>query len=418
MTDTTMSSKEKVKTVTDPKVDAAARERLITARVGLLLRAGFFGNLATRLKLVNADDWCPTAATDGRTFWYNSAFIQRLSLKECEFLFGHEVLHVVYDHLGRRANRDPVLSNIAADYCVNNDLIEQGIGNKITAVPILYNKKYSGWSYEEVYDDLFKNADKINIKDLANQLLDEHLEEGDDGDADGDGNEEGNGRPKLSKADAKALRDEIKDAIMQAAQACGAGDLPLGVQRLIKEMTESVIDWRELLLQQIQSTIKNDFSWTRPNRRGWHMDAVLPGQKPGETIDVCIAIDTSGSIGEKELKIFLSEINGIMESYDDYRIKVWSFDTSVHNPDEFTQDNMRSIAEYVPGGGGGTDFMCNWEYMKANEIEPKKFIMFTDGYPFGSWGDPDYCDTVFIIKGNPGAEAPFGIWAHYEDAKK
>jgi predicted metal-dependent peptidase len=418
MTDTTMSSKEKAKTVTDPKVDAAARERLITARVGLLLRAGFFGNLATRLKLVNADDWCPTAATDGRTFWYNSAFIQRLSLKECEFLFGHEVLHVVYDHLGRRANRDPVLSNIAADYCVNNDLIEQGIGNKITAVPILYNKKYSGWSYEEVYDDLFKNADKINVKELAQQLLDEHLEEGDEGDdADGD-DKEGNGRPKLSKADAKALRDEIKDAIMQAAQACGAGDLPMGVQRLIKEMTESVIDWRELLLQQIQSTIKNDFSWTRPNRRGWHMDAVLPGQKPGETIDVCIAIDTSGSIGEKELKIFLGEINGIMESYDDYKIKVWSFDTSVHNPDEFTQDNMRSIGEYVPGGGGGTNFMCNWEYMKENEIEPKKFIMFTDGYPYGSWGDPDYCDTVFIIKGNPGAEAPFGIWAHYEDAKK
>jgi predicted metal-dependent peptidase len=339
-------------------------------------------------------------------------------LKECEFLFGHEVLHVVYDHLGRRANRDPVLSNIAADYCVNNDLIEQGIGNKITAVPILYNKKYSGWSYEEVYDDLFKNADKINIKELAQQLLDEHLEEGDEGDdADGD-DKEGNGRPKLSKADAKALRDEIKDAIMQAAQACGAGDLPLGVQRLIKEMTESVIDWRELLLQQIQSTIKNDFSWTRPNRRGWHMDAVLPGQKPGETIDVCIAIDTSGSIGEKELKIFLGEINGIMESYDDYKIKVWSFDTRVHNPDEFTQDNMRSIGEYVPGGGGGTDFMCNWEYMKENEIEPKKFIMFTDGMPYGSWGDPDYCDTVFIIKGNPGAEAPFGIWAHYEDAKK
>jgi predicted metal-dependent peptidase len=148
------------------------------------------------------------------------------------------------------------------------------------------------------------------------------------------------------------------------------------------------------------------------------MDAVLPGQKPGETIDVCIAIDTSGSIGEKELKIFLGEINGIMESYDDYKIKVWSFDTRVHNPDEFTQDNMRSIGEYVPGGGGGTDFMCNWEYMKENEIEPKKFIMFTDGMPYGSWGDPDYCDTVFIIKGNPGAEAPFGIWAHYEDAKK
>ena len=40
---------------TDPKLDREVREKLITARVGLLLKASFFGNLATRLKLVNAD---------------------------------------------------------------------------------------------------------------------------------------------------------------------------------------------------------------------------------------------------------------------------------------------------------------------------------------------------------------------------
>lgn len=419
MTDTTLSTKEKSKTVTDPRVDNAAREKLITARVGLLLRAGFFGNLATRLKLVNADDWCPTAATDGRNFWYNSQFINRLSLKECEFLFGHEVLHVVYDHLGRRGDRNPVLSNIAADYCVNSDLIDHNIGTKITTVPILYDRKYRGMSFEEVYDDLYQNADKIKMQDLVKQVLDEHLEsenEGQDGDGDDESNK--NGRPRLSKEEQKAIRDEIKDAVLQAAQAVGAGNLPAGVQRLIKDLTESVIDWRELLLQQIQSTIKSDYSWNRPNRRSWHMDAVLPGMKPGETVDLCVAIDTSGSIGTEELKIFLSEIKGIMDSYDDYRIQVWSFDTEVYNVQEFTQDNMKDILEYEPQGGGGTDFMANWNFMKEQGIEPKKFVMFTDGMPFGSWGDENYCDTVFIIKGNPGAEPPFGIWAHYEDAKK
>ena len=86
----------------DPKLDRDVREKLITARVGLLLRASFFGNLATRLKLVNADEWCPTAATDGRNFYYNSRFVDMLKPKEIEFLFGHEVLHCVYDHFGRR----------------------------------------------------------------------------------------------------------------------------------------------------------------------------------------------------------------------------------------------------------------------------------------------------------------------------
>ena len=86
---------------TDPAEDAQAREKLITARVGLLLKATFFGNMATRLPLVNADAWLPTAATDGRFFYYNSKFVNMLKKGEVEFLFGHEVLHNVYEHLGR-----------------------------------------------------------------------------------------------------------------------------------------------------------------------------------------------------------------------------------------------------------------------------------------------------------------------------
>ena len=126
--------------MTDPKIDAASKEKLVTARIGLLLRAPFFGNIATRMELVNADDWCPTAATDGRTFYYNSEFVNKMPLKQVEFLVGHEVLHAVYDHMGRRDNRDPQLWNIADDYCVNADLIEQRIGEKITTVQILYDE--------------------------------------------------------------------------------------------------------------------------------------------------------------------------------------------------------------------------------------------------------------------------------------
>ena len=65
--------------------DSQARQKLITARVGMLMRAPFFGNIATRLELVNADDWCPTAATDGRKFYYNSEFINKMPIKQVEF---------------------------------------------------------------------------------------------------------------------------------------------------------------------------------------------------------------------------------------------------------------------------------------------------------------------------------------------
>ena len=129
---------------TDSKIDALARERLVTARIGLLLRHSFFGNLATRMQLINADLWCSTAATDGQKFYYNSRFIMMLKPKEVEFLVGHEVLHVVYDHMGRRGTRDPQIWNIADDYAVNADLKRHKVGEFIKTVPCLYEQKYDG----------------------------------------------------------------------------------------------------------------------------------------------------------------------------------------------------------------------------------------------------------------------------------
>ena len=413
MAESTVIDEQKVVTVTDPRTDAAAREKLTTARIGLLLKAPFFGQLATRMTLTNADEWCGTAATDGRKFYYNSEFVNKMPLKQLEFLVGHEILHAVYDHMGRRGDRQPRLSNIAADYCVNQDLVEQRIGEKISVVPILFDNKFKGQSYEEVYDYLYENADKIDLDQLEKMLLDDHLEEDGDGDS-----KDGDGKPKLSKEEAAAIRDEIKGAVIAAAQAAGAGNLPMGVKRLLKDITAPVIGWKELLQQQITAVIKNDFTWARPSRRGWHMDAILPASKPGDMIDICISMDQSGSISEADSRAFLGEIKGIMEAFDEYKITLWCFDTEIYNVQTFTSDNIDDIMEYEPMGGGGTDFMANWEFMKANNIEPKKFIMFTDGMPFGEWGEEEYCETVWIIKGNPGCEPPWGIWAHYEEAAK
>jgi predicted metal-dependent peptidase len=388
-------------------------DRIIIARVGLLLRHPFFGNMATRLRIEPADEWCPTAATDGRHLYFNTQFFNAMDNKEIEFVIAHEILHCVYDHLTRREDRDPKLYNIAADYVVNNLLVRDRIGSKPKVVDCFQDFKYDKWTSEEVYDDLFKNAKKIDISQLG-ELLDEHIDWGDE-DNDKDGK---SGRPRLSKEDLRQIRDEIKEAMLQASQSAGAGNVPGEIQRMIKELTEPKMNWRQLLRQQIQSTIRNDYSFSRPSRKGWHTGAILPGMNFDQTIDICVSIDMSGSISNEQGSDFLGEIKGIMEEFKDYIIKIWCFDTKVYNEDDFSSDNGKDISEYQVVGGGGTDFVCNWDYMKKHDIQPKKFIMFTDGYPFNSWGDDSYCDTIFIIHSNhnKNLEAPFGVTAHYEKA--
>ena len=397
----------------DPIID-----KLTTARVGLLLKAPFFGNMATRMQLIEADEWCPTAATNGRNFYYNTKFVQKLSVKKLEFLFGHEICHCVFDHFGRVGSRDRQLSNIAQDYAVNQILVDERIGEKITEVKICYDAKYRGMAWEEIYDELYEKAEKISMPDLLKQLgdlLDEHINEDGSGPGkEGEGDGKGKGMPTMTKEEAQQIRDEIKEAMIQSAAAAGAGKTPAGIQRLIKDMTEPKISWRDLVRQEIQSIIRNDYTFSRPSRKGQMSGAILPGMKEATTIDVGISIDMSGSIGEEDATVFLSEVKGIMDQYEDFKINLWCFDTAIYNHKEISQDNSHDLEEYEPQGGGGTDFEVNWDFMKDNGIAPKKFIMFTDGYPCGSWGDEDYCDTIFIVKGNTSAEAPFGQTVIYE----
>ena len=393
-------------------------DKIIVARVGLLLRHPFFGNMATRLKIQACDDWCPTAATDGRNLYFNTQFFNELSNKEIEFVIAHEILHCVFDHLTRRDDRNPMLYNISADYIVNNLLVRDRIGEKPKLIDCFQDFKYDGWTSEEVYDELFKEAEK-NGKEFLEQLgelLDEHLDwEGDSQDGK-DGKNKKKGPPKYSKEELRKIKEEIKEGMMSAAQAAGAGNLPGEIKRMIKDLTDPKMNWREILRQQIQSTIRNDYTFSRPSRKAWHTGAILPGMNFDETIDICIGIDMSGSIGNDQAQDFLGEVKGIMDEYKEYNIKLWCFDTKVYNEQDFSSDSGSSLLDYEIMGGGGSDFDCNWEYMKENDIVPKKFIMFTDGYPWSSWGDEDYCDTVFIIHSNrdKDLQAPFGTTAHYD----
>lgn len=392
---------------------APAKDRLIKSRVAMLLKYPFWGPLAARLKLEEVE-WCKTIATDGRKFYYNKDFVQKLSDGELIFGFAHELGHIIFDHMIRRGGREPQVWNMAGDYVINNMLIRENIGTRITAVEILADRKYENMTADEVYDDLMANATVIKM------TLDDHLDMDSDGEGEGDGsgdqNGNGKGKPKfkkLSEEEKKALRDEWREAVIEAAKQAGAGNTPGAIQRLVKDITAPVMDLRDLLRIQFSGSVKSDYTWMRPNRKGWHTGAVLPGQLPGEELDIVVALDASGSIDDGMLRDFLGMVQGSLDQFSSYKVRVVTFDTEVTNEDEFTAEDGRSMGEYEIGGGGGTSFECVWQWMKDNEIQPHQLVVFTDGYPFGSWGDPDYCDTLFVVHGSNTITAPFGITANY-----
>ena len=393
-----------------------AVKRLTSARVKMLFINPFFGQMALKLKFVDATDdpVIDTAATDYRNFYYDRNFIARLDKEELVFLFGHELYHCIYEHFVRRDKRNPMVWNWANDYVINGMLKKEGVGKVITQPDIhaLIDKKYDGMTSEQVYNQLIKD----NAKDL--KTLDYHF------DLSGKGSSEDSAGSKivanvngsLSEEEAKELSDSIKQSVLESAMAVGAGNVPGDIKRMIQELTESKMDWREHLNDVMQSLVKSDFSWQRPNRKGWHMTAVLPGMIAGdEDVEVSIAIDNSGSISTKMLKDFLGEVKGIMDQFNGYKIHIWQFDTRVQHYDMFTHDDGRDISEYEIVGGGGTDFMCNWKFMEEKGIVPGQLLMFTDGYDSSpTWGRADYCDTLFLIHGSKSLVAPHGKTVYYE----
>lgn len=409
----------------DKKRDDAAREILIQARVNMLIKHDFWGKIATRMRLINADAWCPTLATDGRDFYYNSQFVLSLgSIEKVIFGFAHEVLHCIYDHIPRIGDRDRALSNIAQDYVINADLIENRVGEKIDEIDIIYDRKYYGWAYEEVYNDLKQNSSQMDLDEMLERLLDDHIDpeeggggEGDEEDEEGRKSGVSKKKPSLSKEQKEAFKEEMRNAMIQAAQSSkGAGNLPLGIQRIIDQITAPKMDWRTLIDMKIPSLIKNDYTYRTFNKKYMQQGIIVPGMNKEEAIDVAVAVDTSGSITQKQLEEMVSEVAGIMDMFEEFTIRIWQFDTGVYGYAEFTKDNAGDLLQYPIKGGGGTDFEANWTFMKEEAIEPKLLIVFTDGEPWGSWGDEDYCDTLFIINNDwhKGIVPPFGAYAYYE----
>jgi len=324
------------------------------AKIELMTKSVFLSTICLSLKH-SFSDALPTAGTDGMSIIYNPEFFKDLTAPERAGLLAHEVWHVAFNHFARVNGRDKRTWNLAGDYVINYMLIEAGYSLPKGG---LYDKRFKDMSTEEVYDIIkTEDEDDQGRGDFLEDLLDAP-----------DGTKEAD------------VFDRVTDIIIQAqiqSKAAGKehGEIPGEISRAIDELINPKLPWNQLLTRFLTNMIKDDYTWTRPNRR-FFPQHYLPSQHSPTIGDIVVAIDTSGSVTDEDLLEMLSEIQDIRDIYKPESLKIIDCDWEIHNV--FAVDKHDNILDLKFTGGGGTSFDPVIKYCDAHQ--PQLLIYFTDLY--------------------------------------
>jgi predicted metal-dependent peptidase len=401
--------------------------KLAAARTRLILDKPFLGALVLRLPMVAANPkWCPTTATDARSFYYNPAYIDALSLDETQFVLAHEALHCALSHFARRQHRVKQRWDVACDFAINPLLVKDGLKPPPGALVL---DVYEGMTAEEIYPCIAENN--------TDQPMDQHIYDGEDidptssGQQKGDeprdggqgqtprqeetgagGNREGaqldgqNGAPQprqLTTGEREALAAQWQQRLAGAAQqAQQSGKLGGLLARMVGELLQPKLPWRMLLARYMTQVARDDYSYMRPSRREGQM--ILPSLR-SEQADIVVALDTSGSVNTEELNEFVAEIDAIKGQLR-ARLTLHACDTALAEGGPWVfepWEEFRLPRQFR--GGGGTDFRPVFEWVEQQGRAPDLLLYFTDAEGDFPLSEPHY-PVLWLVKGK--APVPWG----------
>lgn len=336
------------------------------ARTRLMVVAPFFGSILLRHPM-RATDTVPTAAVTNRgEILYNPEWCKDLTMPEAVFLLAHETMHVVFAHLARRGNRDPMVWNIANDAIINEiirDEMRQDATPPAGAVDIPGAK---GLSSEQLYEKLLRGGQtpELTIDDLCH------------GGAGGqDGQDEA-----MSPEDAKnAIADAKAELAAAATAAKMCGSLSANMEKVIGGFLDSKVPWYQVLERFFTGRADQHQSWSHPNKRFRHIAYLPRRQRMPSMGRVIIGVDTSGSIGMDELQAYFGHLNALFEQCHPSSVTVVYCDSEVKKVEDFTPEEF-PIAVREVCGGGGTDMGKITEWVRENSETPDALVIFTDGY--------------------------------------
>ena len=418
-------------------------KKLATARTKLILEKPFLGALVLRLPMIRANQsWCETTFSNGKSFYYNKHYIDALSPEQTQFALAHEALHCALSHFARRQNRIKHRWDMACDFAINPMLINDGMKPPVDA---LYLREYTDMTAEEIYP-LLEDNDNDQERELEQQINNDDDQKNDEdkddseggtgeeekqnegeqqkqkSDSSGQGQEEGGMRQENSEndsGDGKGKRppeeqgegepdpltpQEIESLSLQwqqrmasaAQQAIQAGKLGGSMARMVDHLLQPKLPWRMLLARYMTMVARDDYSYSRPSsRRG---DPVIYPSLRSSQLDIVIALDISGSISEKEIAEFMSEVDAI-KSQLRARITLLACDSKLAegSPWYFEPWEEFSMPEKFKGGGG-TSFVPVIEWAEKEDQAPDLIIYFTDAQGEFPKQEPAF-PVIWLVKG-------------------
>ena len=380
-------------------------------------------------------------------------FITNLVEDEIEGCLCHEVLHVVFDHLNRWKSHgydeNPAIANIASDIVVNDIVIANGFqlpdGCVMVDTNHNCNLKTFGIPYtvkgcdqkclDEVYNELLKvvppqmkgscNGDCANCptskggKGGQGQGQMQCKKIGyrfDDHNTKDQGSTGGNGEKSndmLGKAESTVKPDGWGKQLLSDAytRATIQGHEPGGMKDQLERLFKTETDWKALLQKYMTETLPSDYTWKKPSMYGRALGIYLPSCKKGETIEICVALDTSGSISRNDLTTFASEVLTMSRQFTELKVHLIQADAAVMSDSLLDSDIASKLQHLDVEGRGGTDHVCVFDHMKEKHPHAKVLICFTDGYT--TWPEKKNYkwDTIWAISGKDGVKEdgiPFG----------
>ncbi len=410
-------------------VSPSIETKLAAARARLILDRPFIGALVLHLPFEPAA-WVESIATDARRLYFNPRYIDRLSFKQTQFVLAHVAMHCALGHFSRRAHRIRQRWDIACDHAVNLLLAEEGMEAPPGA---LHDVRFRGLVAEEIYPLL--------AGDQSDMPLDGHLFDAPGGAQGAAGRDAAvmpdrepaaagteaeptftSGDEPWSDAGVHARRDSGGENAMRASvpaleslsqtwqmrlaaaahQARHAGRLGASWQRLLERFIEPQLPWRSLLARYLASCARDDYSFQRPSRR--EGPAILPRLSCGQ-IELFVVLDSSGSVGDEELRAFATEIDALKGQVR-ARVTLQACDCALAPQGPWVFEPWEPIV--LPDrftGGGGTDFTPAFDWIARASLRPDVLLYFTDAEGDFPPVAPPY-PVIWLVKGR--AAVPWG----------